>query len=369
MQSSPRSFSLCVKLPVAAAIRRGNVSQPQRLETGSIAKRCIAMNPFVARIASPRESKKDIAYKFWQAPLSCSGPCIFFGLFFCCLACLCPLNLLAQAVEDAAADARATASEASSADVASIRSAPEPSETPSVTAPISKTQPLLQLIWQGGPLMVPILICSVVIGVFAMERWISLRTNRVAPAPFVERFLIQLREGQLTKERALALCRANQSEIAEVFAAAVRKWGKPTVEVEQAYLDAGERAANRLRRNLGVFDGVYSLAPLLGLLGTVTGMISAFAGLTGGAAGDRMQLLAKGIGHALVTTAGGLAVAIPALVLHMYFVSRSDYLVMKIDALADELVSLVSAERSNSINSPRERRAKLETAKEDKKAA
>ena len=294
----------------------------------------------------------------------------------CAIACsLDGSRLLAQGEPNDVAAAPAASIESESKDANSASLLSEMQSTDATAPPaqqpahVSGTQSLLMLIWQGGPLMIPIFICSFVIGVFALERWLSLLTSRVIPALFVERFLIQLREGQLSRDRALELCRANHSEIAEVFASALRKWGKPSVEVEQAYLDAGERAANRLRRNLGVFDGVYSLAPLLGLLGTVTGMINAFAGLTAGGAGDRMHLLAKGIGHALVTTAGGLAVAIPALVLHMYFVSRSDYLVMRIDALADDLVSLVSAERSVSIAASRERRAKPENSKEATKAA
>ena len=111
---------------------------------------------------------------------------------------------------------------------------------------------------------------------FFLERCVSLRRSRVIPKPFVTRFLQQLREGQLDREQALELCEENGSPVANVFAGAVRKWGRPGVEVEQGVIDAGERATNGLRRYLRVFYGVATVGPLLGLMGTVLGMIQTF---------------------------------------------------------------------------------------------
>src|SRR5690348_861461 len=135
---------------------------------------------------------------------------------------------------------------------------------------------LLQIMKAGGILMIPILFCSFITLVFVFERAIALRRGRVIPGPFVKRFLHQLSEGQLDREQALQLCEENRSPVAQVFAAAVRKWGKPAVEVEQAVLDAGERASNGLRKYVRIFNAVSTISPLLGLLGTVFGMIKAF---------------------------------------------------------------------------------------------
>ena len=132
--------------------------------------------------------------------------------------------------------------------------------------------------------------------------------------------------------------------MAEVFAGAVRKWGRPAVEVEQAILDAGERATNSLRRYLRVFNGIATISPLLGLLGTVVGMIRSFNAIAVSDAMGRPQMLAEGISQALLTTAAGLTVAIPALICYMYFVSRVDRLIMDIDALGQQLVHTISAE-------------------------
>jgi biopolymer transport protein ExbB len=208
------------------------------------------------------------------------------------------------------------------------------------------TSSLMRILQDGGVLMYPILLCSIISLVFLFERTISLRRGRVIPDPFVKRFLHQLREGQLDREQALALCEENGSPVAQVFAGAVRKWGRPGVEVEQALIDAGERVTNELRRYLRVFNGVSTVSPLLGLLGTVFGMIEAFNAIATSKALGRPELLASGISEALLTTAFGLAVAIPALIFYWLFVSIVDRRIIEIDSLGQELVRLISAEGS-----------------------
>ena len=206
------------------------------------------------------------------------------------------------------------------------------------------TTSLIKVFHDGGVLMYPILMCSIVSMVFLFERTISLRRGRVIPDPFVKRFLHQLREGQLDRDQALALCEENSSSVATVFAAAVKKWGRPAVEVEQAIIDSGERVSNGLRRYLRVFNGVATISPLLGLLGTVFGMIAAFNAIATSKALGRPELLASGIAEALLTTAFGLTVAIPALLFYWIFVSLVDRRIIEIDALGQELVALISAE-------------------------
>lgn len=203
---------------------------------------------------------------------------------------------------------------------------------------------LWEIMKKGGYLMWPIAFCSFLIVAFVLERLISLRRARVIPKPFVTRLLQQVREGQLDRDQALELCEENRSPVADVFAGAVRKWGRPAVEVEQAVIDAGERATNGLRRYLRVFNAVHTIAPLLGLLGTVFGMIKAFNMVAASDALGRPELLAAGISEALLTTAAGLAVAIPALIVYVFFLSRVDRLIIEIDSLGQELVNLISLE-------------------------
>ena len=210
------------------------------------------------------------------------------------------------------------------------------------------TKSLLAVIRDGGVLMIPIGFCSVVLLVFVFERSVSLRRGRVIPRPFVRRFLEQLHAGQLTRDEAVRLCEENKSPVAEVFAAAVRKWGRPSVEVEQAILDTGERVTNELRRYVRVFNGIQTVSPMMGLLGTVLGMISAFNSIVTAGAMGRPELLASGIAQALLTTAAGLFVAIPALIAYLYFISRVDRLIITIDSLAQQVVELISAEAQTS---------------------
>jgi len=217
------------------------------------------------------------------------------------------------------------------------------------TEPVAEDDPIptknvLAVLKDGGPLIIPIAICSFALFVFVLERSISLRKGRVIPGPFVKRFVAQLEEEQLDQDEALRLCDENRSPVAEVFAAAVTKWGRPAVEVEQAIIDAGERVTNGLRRYLRLFNGIGTITPLLGLLGTVLGMIRAFNSIATADAMGRPELLAGGISQALLTTAAGLSVAIPAIIAYMFFLGRVDRLVIEIDNLGQRVVSCIAVD-------------------------
>ena len=217
-------------------------------------------------------------------------------------------------------------------------------DTPSpAPVPIS-TRNLAKVLTDGGPLMIALAGCSLLVITFVLERAINLRRSRVIPKPFVTRLLEQIGSGEIDRSQALELCEKNGSPIAQVFAGAVRKWGRPSVEVEQAAIDSGERAANHLRRYLRVFYGVANVGPLLGLMGTVLGMIETFNAIASHEALGRAELLAGGIAKALLNTAGGLAVAIPASIFYVVFLSRVDRLIMDIDEASQEIVNLISAE-------------------------
>jgi biopolymer transport protein ExbB len=158
------------------------------------------------------------------------------------------------------------------------------------------------------------------------------------------------------------VCEENGSPVARVFAAAAKKWGRPAVEIEQAIIDTGERVVHELRRYLRVFNGIATVGPMLGLLGTVCGMIRAFNDIASSDAMGRPELLAKGISEALLTTAMGLAVAVPALVLYWWFVSVIDRLTVRIDTLGQDVVSLISAEASQEAAQPKPSRSPRKSA-------
>jgi biopolymer transport protein ExbB len=203
---------------------------------------------------------------------------------------------------------------------------------------------LLKMFYDGGPMMYPIALCSFVLMVFSFERFIHLRTGRVIPRPFVKRLIEQLQQQQIDREEGLELCERNPSPIASILAAAVKRYGRPAVEIEQAVLDAGERESNNLRRHMRLLNAISNVSPLLGLLGTVLGMIQAFNDIAGAQAMGRPEMLAGGIGQALLTTAAGLLVAIPAYLMYMYFLGHTDRLIMEMDRHAQRLVDAISAE-------------------------
>ena len=161
---------------------------------------------------------------------------------------------------------------------------------------------------------------------------------------FVDRFLQHLRSGRMDKANAIAVCQQDGSPTADVFLHGVRKWGKPSVEIEQAVIDGGERQISLLKKRLRVLNGVATISPLIGLLGTVIGMIQAFNDIAQSNAMGQAEQLARGIAMALLTTAIGLFIAIPALTTYMYLAGKIDSLVMEMDRLGQELVHLISGE-------------------------
>lgn len=217
---------------------------------------------------------------------------------------------------------------------------------------------VISMIREGGVLMFPIVLSSIVLLVFVLERLLFLRRGRIIPRPFVRGVIEQLEQQQLDRGEAIELCEENGSPIAELFIAALKKWGRPAVEVEQAILDAGERVTSELRKYLRLFNAISNLTPLLGLLGTVLGMIDAFNAIASEDAMGRPEMLASGIGAALLTTAAGLCVAIPAYAAYAFFVGRTDRLTLEMDALGQNIVELISAEAMQSTGKARSRSRK-----------
>mgnify|MGYP003662876602 CR=1 FL=1 len=209
---------------------------------------------------------------------------------------------------------------------------------------------------EGGWLMLPLGICSLIVLTLSMERLVALRRGRVIPRPFVRRFTECVEDGQLSHEEATEICEDFDCPVSEVFRAALRRWGRPMFEIEQAVMDAGDRVSDGLRRYLRVFHAISNVAPLMGLLGTVIGMIEAFAVISSQESIGRPEMLASGISKALMTTAAGLCVAIPAYLAYMYFSGKSDRYLNEIDRLCQRVVDCISAEGLEDAGSGRNRK-------------
>lgn len=200
---------------------------------------------------------------------------------------------------------------------------------------------------KGGPLMWAILAAAVV-GLFVfLERLYSLQRSRVLPRAFVEQIRAQLAEGRTSG--ALELCTRNDSSIARIMAASLRTYadGKGRAEVKEAVEEVGGREVAHLDRNVEVIATMSSISPLLGLLGTVVGMIQVFQRFVDAYQEGRAtpDVFADGIWTALITTAYGLMVAIPLLVLYKIVQGRNDRLVVEMEEEAMGIVDLLEDQR------------------------
>lgn len=227
----------------------------------------------------------------------------------------------------------------------------KPKAAPSKANPAKAANPtgidrqgVVKLITGANPMIWALGLCSVVTLGFGLERVVALRRGRVVPRDFVARFHERLAGGKLDRDRALELCRANDSPMARVFAHVVRYWGQPATLIRQAVeADAAGEVVD-LKRNVRVLNATSAVAPLLGLLGTVIGMIEAFNALGAKVGGSKSEALARGISLALVSTALGLAIAIVSVALYYYLLNRVDLLVCILDDEARKAIDVVSAE-------------------------
>jgi biopolymer transport protein ExbB len=242
--------------------------------------------------------------------------------------------------------------------LAQLRAADQPATAPA-TAPASQpsTQPtsaaqdpsIWDLYEKGGKVMWALSALSILALAIIFERLFSLRRSQVIPRSFLPRLRRIYRNPAADAEQALAFCRIHDSPMARMVAAFIKRLPRGYESAEKALEDTGSNEALRLRANLRIFYAIGSVATLLGLLGTIAGMIKAFmVTAKAGNADNKVELLSTGIYEAMVCTFGGLAVAIVVTLFYYYFVGRIEKLVTEINdeltQLADEY-GLVSASR------------------------
>ena len=194
---------------------------------------------------------------------------------------------------------------------------------------------MLQLFTAGGWVMYPLLLLSIIAVGISIERFWALRTSRIAPKHLVGQVWTWIRKGELTRERLKEL-RAH-SPLGELLAAgyAVHSQGRDVVK--QNISEAGRRTVIEMERFMNTLGTIAMVAPLLGLLGTVLGMIKMFFAANASGMGDPSQL-AGGIAEALITTAMGLFVAIPTTFLYRWLHRRVDELVCQLEVEATKMV-------------------------------
>ncbi len=204
---------------------------------------------------------------------------------------------------------------------------------------------MLELLQSGGWLMVPITLCSVVAVAICIERAWSLQAGRVAPAGLLDQVVAEAGKGGGEIARLKPLCEA--SCLGRIMLAGLVNAQQGRETMKEAMAGAAAGVVHDLERYLTALGTVASISPLLGLLGTVVGMIRVFRTLVEDGAGNA-GVLAGGISEALVTTAAGLCVAIPALIFHRYLLRKVDDLVVTMEHQAGRLVDLTHPGESRS---------------------
>ena len=194
----------------------------------------------------------------------------------------------------------------------------------------------------GGWLMWPIVLCSVVATALVIERALTLRRARIMPRGLVARIWQLHRQGRLNAESIEQI--RTGSPLGRMLAAGLVNRNHSREVMKEALTDAGRHVVADLERYLNALATIAAVSPLLGLLGTVVGMIKMFNVIMNAGVGNP-ALLAGGISTALLTTAGGLFVAIPTLLFHRYFEAKVDRLALEMEAQALRLVEVLKGER------------------------
>lgn len=192
-----------------------------------------------------------------------------------------------------------------------------------------------EIIIAGGPVMWPILLCSVLAAAIMLERLWTLQRKRVIPRELTDRVWKLVETRTLNDRHIEALSR--NSPLGRVLAAGLANRHQGREIMKEAIEDTGRHVVHELERFLNALGTIAAISPLLGLLGTVIGMIQAFDSITAQGVGDP-KVLSGGIGVALITTAAGLLVAIPALVAFRYLRGVVDFLVIEMEKEAMKLV-------------------------------
>jgi len=201
---------------------------------------------------------------------------------------------------------------------------------------------MLELFRAGGLLMLPLFLCSVIAIAIIAERFWSLRQSRIAPPGLVRQIWQWLQYNQIDKQRVQTL--KKESALGQVLAAGLANRDHSREITKESIEDVGRHVTQSLERNLNTLGTIAAISPLLGLLGTVVGMIKVFAVITTEGVGNP-ETLAGGISEALITTAAGLVIAIPSLIFYRFFRGKINQLVVDMEEQALKLIELLHGER------------------------
>lgn len=204
---------------------------------------------------------------------------------------------------------------------------------------------LLELILQGGYVMIPIFALSLIAIYVIAERWQFLKNSSMAPEPFLKSVEKMLYEGNT--QSALQHCKQVDKPLGRILKQGIERLGRPISDIEDAIKNAGKREIFMLEKRMDWLATIAGVAPLIGFLGTVTGMIQAFMQIQSFRGNVNPSVLAGGIWEALITTAAGLAVGIFAYFFYNYLLSRINRMIFDLEMATTEFIELLQQPSSD----------------------
>ncbi|MEZ4318856.1 MAG: MotA/TolQ/ExbB proton channel family protein [Myxococcota bacterium] len=211
---------------------------------------------------------------------------------------------------------------------------------------------MIETLVAGGPVMIPIGLCSLVAVAVFLERLWALRRGRVVPASFCVELLELVKQGRV--DDATTLCRKRDVAAGRVVEVALLGRDRTRSGIKERLEEVGRREAAELERFIPVLGTIASIAPLLGLLGTVLGMIITFQAIQSQGGMADVGALAGGISQALVTTFAGLCVGIPAVMANRFLLSRVDSLLLDLEEVSLGVIDALVDARPGSAREPGE---------------
>jgi biopolymer transport protein ExbB len=202
---------------------------------------------------------------------------------------------------------------------------------------------MFEIVKAGGPIMVPIILASIVAAAIFLERLWTLQQRRVLPAELTDKVWKWVEQRQIQDKHIVAL--QQNSPLGKILAAGLANRHRERAVIKESIEDAGRHVVHELDRFIGALGTIASVSPLMGLLGTVMGMIQTFNAIQTEGVGDPAAL-GGGIAEALITTAAGLTVAIPALLGYKYLRGRVENLVVQMEKESIKLVQAMEAQQA-----------------------
>lgn len=207
---------------------------------------------------------------------------------------------------------------------------------------------MLSLILKGGPVMIPLFGFSFLALAITIERAFGLRKSKLIPPEFLPALKSAVDRDPGGVEEGIRYCETHSTPVAHILRSGLTNLGRGLDAAEKAIEDAGAREMYKMKRSLKSLSVIASVSPLLGLLGTVYGMIGAFKDASSMGAG-KADSLANGIYEALVTTATGLTIAVPVLLIYQFYTSKVDGLVDDIDELCIDFLHHLAQNKPGSV--------------------